>query len=264
MSGTDDLSGLTVRECDYCGGPIPGRRKDARFCTTSHRVLGNRRARRKAAVHDSLVAIQCEEFTDQSLTDAYDRSTSAEFAHPDAAYVVDDEDQGIHADDAGQDDDISQSWSASLGLQRQLDNLLDEYDRRARPFLVTQKRNQGVVLPQLVALRREYAGKAQALIDNHERTSAMERANRTRGRRAEDASDRAAGQRAMHEFAHDLHRRGIDLPNAGRATSDIMGLRKDSNPFSQDDRSTWRSSGIARSMMSSGFGSFPGDARSWE
>jgi len=112
-------------------------------------------------------------------------------------------------------------------------------------------------------LKREYATMAQNLIDTYERSSALERANRTRHRRTEDAHGRAAGERAAMEFAQDLRRRGIDLPNAGRPTSDLMGLRENTNPFSQDDRSMWRSSGIVRSMMQSGFGSFPGDARSW-
>jgi hypothetical protein len=261
-----ELTPLTASECAYCGGPIPARkRRDSRYCSTAHRVLGNRKARREAAVHESLVAMQGSEFTDhESLTDAYERS--AEFARPDASYVVpdasDDDETGIHGDEAGHDDD-SQSWSASISLQSQLDNLLAGYDRRARPFLATQARNQGVVLPQLVQLKREYAAMAQRLIDDRERTSAMERADRTRGLRIERASDRAAGQRAMHEFARDLHRRGIDLPNAGRATSDIMGLRESSDPFSRSDREMYGSSAIARNMMSSGFGSFPGDMRSW-
>ena len=264
-----EVTPLTDSECAYCGGPIPARkRKDARYCSTAHRVLANRKARREAAVHDSLVAMQGSEFTDEvSLAELYERTAPTEFAQPEAAYVVrdaaDDDEQNIYADDAGHDDDINQSWSATISLQRQLDKLLAEYDKKAAPYLATQARNQGVVLPQLVQLKREYAAMAQELIDNRERTSALERADRSRHRRAEDAQDRAAGQRAMAEFAQDLHRRGIELPNAGRATSDILGLRENANPFAQDDRSMWKSSDIARNMMQSGFGSFPGDARSW-
>jgi hypothetical protein len=102
---------------------------------------------------------------------------------------------------------------------------------------------------------------AQQVIDNRERTFALERADRSRHRRAEDAHDRAAGQRSMAEFAQDLHRHGIELPNAGRSTPDIMGMREDSNPFNQSDREMYRSSGVARSMMQN-FAGFPGDARS--
>jgi hypothetical protein len=67
---------LAPRACAYCGSPVPARkRQDSRFCSTSHRVLGNRKARREAAVHDSLVTRQGSEFTDhESLLAAYERT----------------------------------------------------------------------------------------------------------------------------------------------------------------------------------------------
>jgi hypothetical protein len=97
---------LTPRACAYCGSPVPARkRQDSRFCSTSHRVLGNRKARREAAVHDSMVTRQGSEFTDhESLLAAYERTRkSGHLADPlgdvDAAVelVADDG----HMDDAG-------------------------------------------------------------------------------------------------------------------------------------------------------------------
>lgn len=46
---------LTVRRCEHCGGSIPSRRKDARFCSTSHRVMAHRKAKREREIHESLV-----------------------------------------------------------------------------------------------------------------------------------------------------------------------------------------------------------------
>ena len=266
MTGTDDLAGLTVRLCEYCGRPIPARRKDARYCSTSHRVLGNRKAKKAQEIHDSLVTRQGGEFTDhESLTDAYERQ--AEFARADASYVVphdhDCDEQNIYFDDAGHEADIEPvmvSQPRPPAPARQPPGRVRPA-RKAVPGYPNPEPGRGAA--QLARLRREYAAMAQQIIDNRERTSALERADRTRGRRAEDAHDRAAGQRAMAEFAQDLRHRGIDLPNAGRATSDVMGLRENANPFAQDNRSMWKSSGIAGNMMQSGFGSFPGDARSW-
>lgn len=251
--------GDVTSRCERCGDPFGPTQETQKYCSSRCRESAKKRRSRLRPLAGKLRGTTGDT-GDESLTDAYERS--AELARPDASYVVDDE-RNIYAGDAGHDDGVNHSWSASLGLQRQLDSLLAEYDDKGRPYLATQRRNPGPRLPQLVRLDREYAGKAQALIDNYARTSAMERASRTRHRRAEDAHDRTAGQRAAAEFADALRKRGIDLPNAGRATSDIMGVRESADPFAQDDRSMWKSSGIARNMMSSGFGSFPGDARSW-
>ena len=254
----------TTPMCERCREPFEPAQEGQRYCSGRCREAAKKRRSRLRPLAAKLLGTTGD--TGDTLTGAYQRSAPAEFASPDASYVVPDaadDETGIYADDAGRDDDINQSWSASISLQSQLDGILAEYDKRAAPYLDTQKRNGGVVLPQLARLRREYAVMAQALIDDQARTSALERADRTRGLRIDRASDRAAGQRAMHEFAQDLHRRGIDLPNAGRATSDVMGLRENSDPFSRSDREMYGSSAIARNMMSSGFGSFPGDTRFW-
>lgn len=103
MTG-ENQPGLTARPCEYCGKPIPDRRKDARFCSTSHRVMASRRRRRQAEIHESLVARGGPEFTDQSHTDPDDEAQDDE--HP-AAYrprkwVEDDERfAAIVADDEG-------------------------------------------------------------------------------------------------------------------------------------------------------------------
>jgi hypothetical protein len=79
--------GLTARPCEYCGGPIPDRRKDARYCSTSHRVMASRHRKRRAEIHESLVARGGPEFTAQSHADPDDDE------HPD-------DEQGIVAGDA--------------------------------------------------------------------------------------------------------------------------------------------------------------------
>ena len=63
-----ELAELTVRACEYCGGPIPKRRKDARFCSTSHRVMAHRKAKREREIHASLVT---RGLTDQSLAELH-------------------------------------------------------------------------------------------------------------------------------------------------------------------------------------------------
>ena len=68
MSG-ENQPGLTARPCEYCGEPIPDRRKDARYCSTSHRVMASRRRKRQAEIHGGLVARGGQEFTDQSRPD---------------------------------------------------------------------------------------------------------------------------------------------------------------------------------------------------
>jgi hypothetical protein len=66
-----ELAGLTVRSCEHCGGPIPKRRTDARFCSTSHRVMASRKRKREREVRESLVT---RGLTDQSLAELHDRA----------------------------------------------------------------------------------------------------------------------------------------------------------------------------------------------
>ena len=121
MAEHDDgqlLAELTVRACEYCGGSIPKRRKDARFCSTSHRVMAHRKAKREREIHDSLVT---RGLTDQSLAELHERARPG-LVQGDEDFVV----PARSADEFGMtdgllDDEPNAAWSMRLKLEAETD-----------------------------------------------------------------------------------------------------------------------------------------------
>jgi len=197
-----ELTPLTASECAYCGGPIPARkRRDARYCSTAHRVLGNRRARREAAVYGALAAMQGSEFTDEvSLAELYDKSTPTDFASP-AAYIADD-------DEPGDDAEV---------------NAADEHDAGVRRFLGQADASHHRMLWKYwnSAGRRTCVQPAEQVAERVERRRASQQSNVERLERAENQVEQrhvpasrgvvARSGRASRELnAH--YRRAQDTP----------------------------------------------------
>lgn len=79
---SDDLTGTTTRECEWCGDEFVPSRSDQAYCKTSHRVRAYQVRKEQAETHEWLVTTGGREFTDrgreeraESLVELHERTT---------------------------------------------------------------------------------------------------------------------------------------------------------------------------------------------
>jgi hypothetical protein len=221
------------------GPSLPVKRRDARWCTRSCESKARRQAARKAAFEaanpDAAELLRAES---QSLAELHQRTgrsahwddIEAGRAGDDLANEIELEDQddevGIVAGDRAPDpwEARDQAFAAQTALAEEIDAINDDFNRRARPFLEQQRRNAGVIRPELAALTRARDSKISALTRTHQRAQALEWAAQDQPGRLVSAHERAVEHAAARSFATD-HGRGRflrdDPGQAGRDTMDI-------------------------------------------
>jgi len=175
-----ELAELTIRACEHCGGPVPKRRKDARFCSTSHRVMASRKRKHEREIHESLVT---RGLTDQTLTGLHDRARPPQRRDADPREYSDfgevPGDLELAAEiDAGYDDEQTARFRQ---LVRE-----DSGQRKPRSSWADLKRryaaNPGV---ELAGITRERAGRYRA------EQAAVQRRLRDSDRQPQDRHNRA-------------------------------------------------------------------------
>jgi hypothetical protein len=231
-----------------CGRSIPSRkRRDARWCSRSCESKARRQAARRAAFEaanpDSAQLLGAES---QSLTELHDHAgRPAHWAEIEAAVVDDDliehtdfhdvgvyehehqdDEAGIVAGDSAPDpwQERNEWFAAEQALSDAIDAVQKDFDRKARPFIEQQRRNQGIKLPQLAALERERHARIRHLEREHYLADAHRQAARDRPRRIATAHERQVERAAARALAMDLGRGRFlrDEPaDVGRPTSDI-------------------------------------------
>jgi hypothetical protein len=212
---------LTVRACEHCGGPIPGRRKDARFCSTSHRVMASRTRRRDRETHQSLVT---RGLTDQSLAELHAQARPPRHWRDQDA--DDDKDEFSDEYDVGRlDEGTHDVFSEALRVQQAVEDVKAQYDARIQPLLAQQARNGGVRLLALVRLELERDAQVRELLHAHQKVQALEWAERDRPARVATAHERQLEAAASTAFARDLGRGRFlrdDSEPAGRPGADAF------------------------------------------
>jgi len=208
-----------------CGRPIPSRkRQDARWCSRACESKARRAAGRKAgfiaanpgagellhAEAQTLVSLHGNARAPRPWADIEagradpdeDDATVRERDHQ--GY---DEDAGIHAGGQLAPDPRrrrNEAFAGQLALMDAIERVHTDFDRRARPFIEQQRRNPGVVRPELAALLRERDSKIGEMTRAQQLAQALERAARDQPQRAATAHERHLEEAASRAFAMDL------------------------------------------------------------
>jgi len=227
MSGENE-PGLTARPCEHCGKPIPDRRKDARYCSTSHRVMASRRRKRQAEIRESLVARGGQEFTDHSRPDHWD-DPETEFSDEfDLLHEQDhqDDETGIVAGDTHVDPwaERNAAFRERMQLTEAVQAIETRYEHLLEPFRQSLKRNPGVKPVAIARLEQERDEKIRELRTRQQRAEALAQAAREAPQRAVRAAERQLEQAALNAFGRDLpggSRRYQPPEWTGRPTDDI-------------------------------------------
>ena len=194
MSG-ENQPGLTARPCEYCGKPIPSRRKDARYCSTSHRVMASRRRKRQAQIRESLVARGGQEFTDQRRPDHWD-DPATEFSDEfDLLHDHQDDDQGVYSGDSAPDpwEQRNEAWAERMAHTEAVERVEARYERRLAPYRDSMKRNLGVKPTAMARLEQARDAEIRELTRSRDKAEALERAARMAPQRAVQAAERQLG-----------------------------------------------------------------------
>jgi hypothetical protein len=230
------------RKCEVCGRSLEGRRRDSRWCSRACRQRQKRREQRLARLKGSYSAVH-----GQSLADLHDRARRpAHWADIEAGHVdsdlleySDSHDVGVYQDDNQDEDDEAgivtgdsapdprqerdRAFAAQTALGEAIEQIKVDFDRRARPYLAQQRRNAGVIRPELAALMRERDNRIAELTRAHQLDQAYEWAAKDRPGRIVTAHDRAVEQAAARSLQADLGRgRHLrdDPADAGRDVHD--------------------------------------------
>ncbi|HET9081117.1 MAG TPA: hypothetical protein VFO01_11475 [Trebonia sp.] len=197
--------------------------------------MASRRRKRQAEIHASLVT---RGLTDQTFAEFREHArpthgddpqnytdfgeVPGDFEHKQGR----DDERGIVAGgsyiDPGQERDSA--FAGQMALQEAIDAVNTEYDRRARPYRATMKRNPGVVLPELAALMRDRDARIADLTRAQQRAQALDQAARNAPQRAVQAHERQQEQAALTALARDLpggSRHCAPPQWTGRPTGDI-------------------------------------------
>jgi hypothetical protein len=205
MSG-ENQPGLTVRPCEYCGKSVPDRRKDARYCSTSHRVMASRRRKRQAEIRESLVARGGQEFTDQSRPDHWDDSETEFSDEFDLLHEAQDDETGIVAGDRPDPwEERNAAWAARQAFGEAIDRIKAEYEH-LEPYQQTLRRNQGVKPAAMVRIEQERDARIGELTRAHQLADALDQAERNRPYRQASAHERQVERAAARALAIDLGR----------------------------------------------------------
>lgn len=220
QSGREDPEHPRVARCGHCGQPLLNRRKRAKYCSREHKELA-RAARKRAS--DRLTRLRANHpFAD--LPDL------PEFRDLDGIAPYDDDDdqtddeRGIFTAGAGPDHDPDSAFREQMLLAETIGRIESDYERRARPYTEQQRRNPGVVRPELAALMRERDARIADLTRAQQRARALEWATREAPQRAVQAAERQTEQAALRALSRDLpgRSRWYEQPRRpGRGTADI-------------------------------------------
>jgi hypothetical protein len=222
----------SVRRCGHCGDPLLTQRRGARFCSRECKELA--RARRRRASR-RVTAFRRKHPLETDLAVLHDRarppghradapSVYSDFGDLPEDYDDDDE-QGIYSGPADPGRWQDSAFARGQAMAKEVERIRADYDRRARPYLDVQRRNGGVVRPELAALVRERDAKISDLTRAHQKAEAYELAERNRPKYIASAHERQMETAALRAFAKDLgrgRRVASQPPTAGRPTEDVF------------------------------------------
>jgi hypothetical protein len=137
-----------------------------------------------------------------------------------------DDEAGIYSGDSAPDPwrQAGEAFRDQMEFTAAIGAINADFERRARPYRETMKRNPGPLLPELAALMRERDARIAEVTRAHQRAEALEWAARRQPANVATAHQRQLEQAAARAFATDLGRGRFlrdDPADAGRATMDI-------------------------------------------
>ena len=252
MAEQDDeqeLAGLTVRRCEHCGGSIPNRRKDARFCSTSHRVMAHRKAKHKREIHDSLVT---RGLTDQSLAELHERArprllqVDEDLVEP--AEVVPDE---FGYTDGLLDDEPNAAWTMRQQMEQETNAIRARYAPEIERWTKVYARNPGPA-PRLTEINRKMRAEVEAIERAYYQAEAYElaAADQASGRAQVRAQERHKELVNLEGFGRDLRGGRYEPVEVSKATSDVFQFGQPGDVFGTDTE-LFSKSGIARKVYNS-------------